>query len=255
MLRQDKNGIEMHGSALAETEIEQLMLSYFRLDDDFNLILNEICSDQRVSSMVTKYPGLRLLRQEPWECLIAFICSAVNNIPRIAQTMEHLAINYGIPITMGAHTRYGFPTPAELAKVSERELRALGLGFRAPYVAQAAALVAEGNLDLNELTKLPYAEVKVRLLECPGIGPKVADCISAFSLDKLEAFPIDIWVRRALREWYFSTQKPVSDVVLGKWANEHFGRYAAYAQQYLFHGRRMDGKKRSVSKSVLCDNN
>ena len=120
------------------------------------------------------------------------------------------------------------------------ELRRLGLGFRAPYIAQAARVVADGGLDLDALIHTPYLEAKARLMECPGIGPKIADCIAVFSLDKLEAFPIDVWVRRALKEWYFPGQKPPPDRALLEWAQGHFGRYCGYSQQYLFHGRRLE---------------
>ena len=136
--------------------------------------------------------------------------------------------------------RHAFPTAVQLAKAGEAELRELGLGFRAPYVAAAARLVAEGRLDLDALIGMPYPEAKARLMECPGIGPKIADCIAVFSLEKLEAFPIDVWVRRALAEWYFPDKKRPTDRVLLEWAQNHFGRYGGYSQQYLFHGRRLE---------------
>lgn len=223
-----------------ETSVVALLQSYFRLDDDISAIYADICRDERVAAMVARYPGLRVLRQEPWECLIAFICSANSNIPRIAQTMEKLASHYGNSIQMEGEVRHAFPTPQQLAAAGEAELRKLGLGFRAPYVAKAALRVAQGELDLESLIKLPYAEAKARLIECAGIGPKVSDCIAVFSLEKLEAFPIDVWVRRALGEWYFPGQKVPPDRILLEWAHQHFGRYAGYAQQYLFHGRRME---------------
>ena len=238
-LRQTERGAELRCQPWPEAAVVPLLQDYFRLDDDLNAVYAEIGRDQRVAAMVARYPGLRLLRQEPWECLIAFICSANSNIPRISQVMEKMADHYGSPITMDGQVRHAFPTPRQLAEASEMDLRQLGLGFRAPYVAQAAMLVAEGRLDLDSLVRLPYPEAKGRLLECPGVGPKVADCIAVFSLDKLEAFPIDVWVRRALGEWYFPGQKPPSDRVLLEWAQQYFGRYAGYAQQYLFHGRRL----------------
>ena len=238
-LRQTERGAELRCQTWPEVAVVPLLQDYFRLDDDLNAVYAEIGRDQRVAAMVARYPGLRLLRQEPWECLIAFICSANSNIPRISQVMEKMADHYGSPLTMDGQVRHAFPTPRQLAEASEMDLRQLGLGFRAPYVAQAAMLVAEGRLDLDSLVRLPYPEAKGRLLECPGVGPKVADCVAVFSLDKLEAFPIDVWVRRALGEWYFPEQKPPSDRALLEWAQQYFGRYAGYAQQYLFHGRRL----------------
>ena len=218
------------------------MKSYFRLDDDLSAIYGEIMRDPRVAEMVKQYPGLRVLRIEPFECLIAFICSANNNIARIHQLMERMSETFGEPIHMDGQVRYTFPGPAELAEGGETELRRLGLGFRAPYVDQAARRVLEGDLNLEELTRAPYPEAKEKLMECKGIGPKIADCIAVFSLEKLEAFPIDVWIRRALGEWYFPGQKTPPDRVLLEWAQGHFGRYGGYAQQYLFHGRRLAKK-------------
>ena len=114
---------------------------------------------------------------------------------------------------------------------------------------QATRLVVAGILDLPSLVRMPYQEAKEQLMTCPGIGPKIADCVAVFSLEKLEAFPIDVWVRRALGEWYFPDQKIQPDRVLLEWAHGHFGRYAGYAQQYLFHGRRLE--KRQASRQVV----
>ena len=106
----------------------------------------------------------------------------------------------------------------------------------------ASVAVLEGRLDLDALIEMPYPEAKAALMERRGIGSKIADCIAVFSLEKLEAFPIDVWVRRALGEWYFPEQKTPPDRVLLEWAQERFGRYGGYAQQYLFHGRRLSAK-------------
>ena len=239
-IRQKDRRVEFHSEPWPEESLVPLLQSYFRLDDDLSAIYSEITRDQRVAAMVDRYPGLRVLRLEPWECFISFICSANSNIPRIHQVMEKMADCYGTPIIMDGQVRHSFPTPAQLNQAGEPELRRLGLGFRAPYVAQAAASVAEGGLDLDALVHKPYSEAKDRLMECAGIGPKIADCIAVFSLDKLEAFPIDVWVRRALGEWYFPGQKTPPDRVLLEWAQDHFGRYSGYSQQYLFHGRRLE---------------
>jgi len=231
--------LEFRSEPQPEASLVPLLQSYFRLDDDIRTIYAEISRDARVAEMIARFPGLRLLRVEPWECLISFICSANNNIPRIHQNMESLADHYGSPINLDGQVRHAFPTPGQLAEASEMELRGLALGFRAPYVAQAVRAVLEGRLDLDSLVRLPYPEAKATLMECPGIGPKIADCIAVFSLEKLEAFPIDVWIRRALGEWYFPGQKTPPDRVLLEWAQAHFGRYGGYAQQYLFHGRRL----------------
>jgi len=149
-------------------------------------------------------------------------------------------VNLGRALCLDGHTRYSFPTPERLAEAGEQLLRTLGLGFRAPYVANAARTVASGDLDLEALRYAPYQDAKERLMDLPGIGPKIADCVLLHSLDKLEAFPIDVWVRRAMAEWYFQGRKPPPDRVMWEWAQEYFGPYAGYAELYLFHGRRME---------------
>ena len=234
--------LEFHSAPWPEASVVPLLQSYFRLDDDLAAIHAEIGHDRRVAAMVERYPGLGILRQEPWECLVAYICSANSNIKRIHQVMENMAESFGSPIELDGRLRYSFPAPAQLVEAGEAELRRLGLGFRAPYVDRATREVVEGSLDLNALLRRPYAPAKERLLECYGIGNKIADCIAVFSLDKLEAFPIDVWVRRALGEWYFPGQKTPPDRELLAWAQDYFGRYAGYAQQYLFHGRRLERK-------------
>ena len=220
-------------------DTETLLRAYFRLDDDIDAIYSEICCDRRVAAMVERYPGLRILRQEPWECTVAFICSATSNIPRIHQNMEAMADRLGEPVELAGEVRHTFPGPERLADAGEGLLRELGLGFRAPYVAAAAQRVCDGELDLDDLIRRPYPETKARLMECYGIGAKIADCIAVFALEKLEAFPVDVWVRRALAEWYFPMQKKPPDRAMVEWAQAYFGRYAGYSQQYLFHGRRM----------------
>ena len=220
----------------------EILNRYFRMDDDISNIYREISADERVSQMVNLYQGLRLLRLDPWECLIAFICSANSNLSRIHQVMENMANHFGEPIQLADTVRNSFPRPQQLVEAGEIGLRRLGLGFRAPYVDQATRRVLEGTLDLELLIKLPYEEAKASLMECKGIGPKIADCVLVFSLEKLEAFPIDVWVRRALGEWYFPNQKIPPDKDLLEWAHEYFGPYAGYAQQYLFHGRRSEKK-------------
>jgi len=242
-IRQNAQGVEYCSTAVAESErLQSLLRSYFRLDDDIYAIYAEICRDRRVAEMVARYPGLRILRQDPGECTVAFICSATSNIPRIHQNMEAMADSLGDPLELEGDVRHTFPSAEQLASAGESFLRELGLGFRAPYVVAAARQVCDGELDLDELIRLPYPETKSRLMECYGIGAKIADCIAVFSLEKLQAFPVDVWVRRALAEWYFPMQKKPPDRAMVEWAQDYFGRYAGYSQQYLFHGRRREGR-------------
>ncbi len=243
-IRQIDDRVEFRCAPSEEAAFAPRLAEYFRFDDDISKIYDVINQDERVAGMVRRYPGLRVLRTEPWECLVAFICSATSNIPRIHQNMESISEAFGSPVSLNGWTRHTFPTPADVAEAGEAELRRLGLGFRAPYVHLASVAVLEGRLDLDALIEMPYSEAKAALMERRGIGSKIADCIAVFSLEKLEAFPIDVWVRRALGEWYFPGQKTPPDRVLLEWAQEHFGRYGGYAQQYLFHGRRLRDKNK-----------
>tara|TARA_Y100000758_G_scaffold300673_1_gene265200 strand:+ start:752 stop:1597 length:846 start_codon:yes stop_codon:yes gene_type:complete len=239
-IRQVGNYIEWHSAPFPEESMIPILNKYFRFDDDLEAIYSEITQDRRVAEMVARYPGLRLIRQDPWECTIAFICSANSNIPRIHQVMEKMSNAFGQPINLSGTVRNTFPSPSELVNAGETTLRELGLGFRAPYVDKVTRLVLEGNLNLTALIETPYPIAKEILMGCPGIGPKISDCILVFSLEKMEAFPIDVWIRRALGDWYFSGEKTPSNKVLQEWAQNYFGRYGGYAQQYLFHGRRLE---------------
>ena len=238
-VRQVERGIEIYSEPELTESRKAMLASYFRLDDDLPAIYEEINRDARIDAMIRRYPGLRLLRQEPWECLSAFICSATSNIPRIAANMESMADAFGEPLSLHGRVRSAFPPAHKIAAAGEGALRDLGLGFRAKWLANAAIQVAEGALDLEEVRLMSYWEARARLTELPGVGAKISDCVLVFSLDKLEAFPIDRWVSRAVQEWYLGGETKMSYDDIVRWAHGYFGRYAGYAQQYLFHGGRL----------------
>ena len=243
LIRQQGQAIEfLSGPSDPQAMIPRIR-RHLRLDDDLQAIQSEITADPNVAAQVERYPGLRVLRQDPWECLIAYILSANSNIGTIHRNMERLSGEYGEPLALKGHRRNTFPKPVDLAEAGEAELRRLKLGFRAPYVHQAAIAVAEKRLDLDYLVAAPYPEAKAELMALKGIGDKIADCIALFSLEKMQAFPIDVWVRRALADWYFPDEKTPTNRVLLEWAQGYFGRYAGYANQYLFHGRRPSATK------------
>ncbi|UCC93494.1 MAG: DNA-3-methyladenine glycosylase 2 family protein [Thermoplasmata archaeon] len=211
--------------------------SYFRLDDDLEAI-REAISDVSVDGAFTQYPGLRILRQEPWETLISFVISQVSNVPRISRTVETLSMHYGDHLGDGLSA--SFPRPEQLAQADENALRLLGLGYRAPHLVHISNAVNDGQLFLEPLRFASFEEARARLMELPGVGPKVADCALLFSLDHLEAFPVDRWVIRAVEEW-FDVRKGMSQEAIADWARTRFGQYAGYAGQYLFHARREGG--------------
>ena len=248
--RQTPEGVEFACAPDDEAAIGPLFRDYLRLDDDLEAICDRIRVDDRIAEAMLRYPGLRVLRQEPWECLISFICSANNNVPRISANVEDIAERFGRPLSFGDSVRSTFPSADRLAQVEEAELRSLGLGFRAKYIAGAARIVAEGGLDLFALREADYDEARASLLELPGVGDKVANCILLMSLDKREAFPVDVWIDRALREWYpghviRADGRPFTRAAMRPWAQSYFGEYAGYANQYLFQGRRLLAKGRS----------
>lgn len=227
-------------SALSTAEALTELHAFLRLDDDLEAIYRDVMVDKPLAEAVVRYRGLRLLRQEPWECLASFVCSSASNIPRISRNLHSVAEAYGEPLTLGGRRLYRFPEAGRLAEAGEKALLSLGLGFRAGYLAKIARLVGDGSLDLMALRLAPYREAKALLMELPGVGEKVADCVLAFSLDKLEGFPIDRWVRRALEDWYACSEKTRYRDLLS-WAQERWGQRAAYVQQYLFHHRRLMG--------------
>ena len=241
-LERDDAGLRIAYDPAAHPDAARAVRDYFRLDDDLPAIYARLCEDERLAAAVRQHWGLRILRQDPWECLIAFICSQNSNIPRIAGMQAKLADTLGERAALGTLTRRAFPTPEALAAAGEPRLRELGLGYRAKYVAGTAEAVATGGLDLSALRAAPYDDAKAALLELTGVGEKVADCVLLFALDKLEAAPIDRWVRRALEDWYLDGAR-LRYAELWAWTREAFGPYSGYAQQYLFFRRRETGRK------------
>ena len=189
-LERDPNGPATSPTTPAHLRYaERAVRGYFRLDDDLPAIYAQLCEDERLSAAVHRHWGLRILRQDPWECLIAFICSQNSNIPRIAKMQETLANTLGATATLGPLTQRAFPTPEALASAGEARLRELGLGYRARYVAGTSEVVAAGGLDLLALRAAPYEDAKAALVALPGVGEKVADCVLLFALDQLDAAP------------------------------------------------------------------
>ncbi|MBI3087827.1 MAG: hypothetical protein HYY91_02950 [Candidatus Omnitrophica bacterium] len=223
---------------------------YFALDVDLGAILSSLDADAQIHEAIAKFRGLRVLRQDPWECLASFICSAFNNIARIEGMIERLSVHFGVPLAFNGFRGSSFPSAEVLARVPERRLRELGLGFRAPYLKRTARLIAEGKLPLETLRRTDYVVTKSALLRCDGVGDKVADCVALFGLEKYEAFPVDLWIERAMR-YYFRDAKPTPARV-HDFAWKHFGRYAGYAQQYLYHYVRT-ARERSESRAQSRD--
>ena len=209
---------------------------YLQTRIDLPKILATFPDDPPMRASLAACPGLRLLRQEPWECLASFILSSTKQIVQIQQIVALLCERFGarLEVPAGHAPVFGFPTAAVLAALNETALRDCKMGFRAPYLLGTARLVADGTIDLARLASLPVADARAELLRFPGVGRKIADCVLLFAYGFQDAFPVDVWVRKALQQLYFPRRR-ASEKRLAHFAATHFGPNAGYAQQYLFH--------------------
>ena len=271
-LRHDTHGnLLTHILAGSPEELRRLLGE----DRDWHALADQLPwrSDPHLARCIAAYPGLRILRQPIGEALLGFLCSATKQILQIKQMAELLAARFGEPLPTnraptpgapasdilgnggGPDTRSGptwvipetplhaLPTWQRLAEVPEAELRACKLGFRARHVHAVARFLAERPGWPEETEALDYAAAKARLMELPGVGEKVADCVLLFGAGKLEAFPVDVWVTRAMaRRYGLHDWRPAQVAHFGR---VHFGPLAGLAQQYLFAMERREGRSRS----------
>ncbi|MGM5488187.1 MAG: DNA-3-methyladenine glycosylase family protein [Nanobdellota archaeon] len=210
---------------IAGTSDKRFIRHLFRLDEDFTPIKKALMKDPHTRASYEAFPGIRLMRQDPWECTVSYICSQVSNIPKIRSSLEQLSQSFGTPFRFNNQILYSFPEPGTLT--CNKTMRACGIGFRADYLQALNTEVKAGLLTDLDTT---YPQARDRLMRCKGIGEKVADCILLFSKGYDEAFPVDVWVRRAMHKHYL--QAP--DKELREFMVKRFSGYAGYAQQYLF---------------------
>ncbi len=235
-----------------ENVSKEFVKTYFGLNDELTQINQCIGRDDYVRKALHKFEGLRIVRQVPWECLISFICATYKSIAAIELMLKKLSTKYGEKQFFDNMDFYTFPTVEKLANASENGLRECGLGYRAKYVQATAKKIHNEKITLEDLKNLPYQEARKKLLEFSGVGLKVADCVLLFSLRKLEAFPVDVWVKRVILK-YYADRLPEPFVKklqshnsltngeyqkIGDFARTYFGAYAGYAQEYLFHYER-----------------
>jgi len=212
-------------------DLDDLVAEHLRECDDIPRIQKELGRDPRMARGIAELEGLRIVKIDEWECLVSFALATYANIPRISRMIETLARNYGERITEDIYT---FPTRKRLRKATVRELARCGLGYRADYAHELCREVDEGTLE--RLKKLNYQQLREELRELPGVGNKVADCVSLFGFGRLESFPIDVWIQRALARLY---RVKGSYKRLREFAAERFGHYAGYAQEYLYYNERL----------------
>jgi N-glycosylase/DNA lyase len=218
---------------------------YFGLDVAMPEVFATFPSDEWLDKARAFAPGLRILRQEPWETLCNFICSSLKQIVQIEQINHELRLVFGEAVGEGLHS---FPEPTRLAQATEAQLRQCRLGFRARHLYVAARQVASSEVSLDRIDAMPTSEAREELRKIQGVGEKVANCILLFAYGRREAFPIDVWVERVLRQLYFKGSTRVSHERLREFAESHFGPCRGYAQQFLFHWIRKDPKALPLSK-------
>jgi N-glycosylase/DNA lyase len=206
---------------------DERLARYFRQDDDLEAIYHELEWDEHLSSCFRRYRGLRLIRQDPWECMASYVLATNANIPRIQGMIERVCRTFGTEMD----GFYAFPTPGQLLDRCERA-DGCGLGYRSRRFIELARLAYREEIDFPGLMSMDYQDCVRELIELPGIGPKVADCVSVFSLEHLDAFPVDVRIRKAMAELY---RMEGSYRTVNRLSRERFGRWAGYAQEYIYY--------------------
>ena len=219
--------------------------NFFRFDDDFQKIKKQLSKDNVMKKAISNFPGMRILRQDPFQCYISFIVSSNSNIPNIQTRLQKLSQRFGERKMIDGMEFFLFPKPEKLANASITDIAKCGLGYRTKYVKKAAIAVDNGMINFSSLKKLDYQEARDSLCQVFGIGKKVADCILLFSLDKLEAVPLDRWVLRILQKYYSKEFQITTKTITEKTYDDlhdkivdHFGKYSGYGQQFLFKNER-----------------
>lgn len=223
-VREDRGSVYITGTI---EDFETVWSDYFDFGSNYAR-RRKLCAVDDYMLAASEYGrGIRILNQDRWEALCSFIISQCNNIPRIKKIVETMSSLWGEGTELEGREYRAFPDAERVAALSERDLEPLRSGYRAPYILNAARMVSEGRLDLEALSKLEYVEAKRRLMELPGIGEKVANCVVLFSLRMPSAFPIDVWIKKAIAEHYPNGLD-----------TSVFGENAGLAQQYMFYYQR-----------------
>jgi N-glycosylase/DNA lyase len=232
---------------LIDSNLPQIFfVDYFRLDDDLPYILSSIDRDRYIHEAIDRFRGLRIIRQEPWECLVSYMLATASSIPTIKKRILLLSRMFGVEIESGF---YSFPDAGTLAHADVSDLCECKLGFRTGRIQKVARMVSGGELCLDELYEMDYHNARERLMEVEGVGEKVADCVLLFSFGKLDSFPVDTHVRQFVERYYaddgyfggkLDTHK------IGEWGRRYFGEFCGYAQEYLYYHRRVEQQRSDV---------
>lgn len=213
-----------------EDGVAEMVARHLRAGDDIDRVQRALSKDPVLGRGVKRLRGLRIVKMDEWECLISFALATYANIPRISRMIDAVSAGYGRRIAPGVHA---FPDHARLSKATASDLRKLGLGYRADYVRGICDAIGPDGLD--RMTRMDLARLRDGLKSLPGVGDKVADCVSLFGFGRLEAFPIDVWMERALKRLY---GQEGTYRMLREFAAERFGEFAGYAQEYMYMNER-----------------
>jgi len=231
--------------------MQNMKTSFLRENDDIEKIIKSISKDKTIKKAVKKYEGLRIFNQDPFQCMISFIISSNSNIQKIKSSLEKISRKFGKKVVIEDQEFFLFPKPEKIAKASISEIKTCGVGYRAPFIKEAAKMVTEKKINFEYLKNSDYDETKRNLRLIPGIGNKVADCIMLFSLNKLDAFPLDTWMIKILEKYYSKefqietktiTEKQYE--ILHEKIVDYFGPYCGFAQQFLFKMERENYEKK-----------
>ena len=224
----------------ATTDATALLEERLRLGDDLPTIFSGL-DDPLVADAREAYPGMRIVSDPFFPCLVSFICSAQMRVERIHVMQTALSREFGETVGFDGETYHAFPTPERLAAATEAELRELGLGYRAPYVQRSAELAAKGETDPADVRAKEYEDAREAMQAFVGVGDKVADCVLLFSLGFLEAVPLDTWIQTAIEDHYPDCERGSYAETSRALRREFGGEYAGYAQTYVFHYLRNRG--------------
>jgi N-glycosylase/DNA lyase len=233
--------LKKRGAQVATTRKREILVrGYLGLDRSLEGIIGTFPADPVMSAAVAFCPGLRLVEQPLWECLATFLTSALKQIPQISAISLALRNRFGRSTRVEGFEVFTYPGAEVIAKLELADLLACKLGFRAKNVLAAARMVDSGEIDLAALRNVSTEEARSVLYRLPGVGEKIANCVLLFGYQRFQAFPIDVWIERMLREIYFAGRAKPKMQDLQSFAAEYFGPFAGYAQQYLFHYWRLN---------------
>ncbi len=225
-----------------------IVARYFALDHPLAEICRSFPDDEPMKAARDFCRGLRIIRQPRWECLATFICSSMKQVAHIRQISHALRRRFGEPLKIGKCITHTFPAAQRIACSPEKALRECALGYRAKNLLATAELVSSGQVDLEGWATLSDTELRAKLCALPGVGAKVANCVMLFAYERVRAFPIDVWIERVLKQYYFPRKRNITAGQLRHFSQTYFGDHGGYAQQYLFHYARTTSRKSRVTK-------